>query len=128
MKKRQAVNRFVGMLAFASMITMGVDVQASDSPFTGNVNILYGDKFMSSADWAPVENQEEFGIEVDFAKKEWPVYATFSYSQSKDYELLAFFDAEAKTKAFDLGVKKIWNAANGFRPFVGTGLTYSIKV
>ncbi len=124
MKNKQLVNCFVGMLAFASVVTMGEAVQASDSPFTGNVNILYGDKYMSSADWAPIENQEEFGIEVDLAKKEWPIYATFAYSQSKDFESGSFIDAEGKTKAFDLGVKKIWEAAGGFRPFVGTGLTY----
>lgn len=52
--ERSKLKLFVATVGF---IAMGIAVQASDSPYTGNVNFFYGDKFMSSADWAPVENQ-----------------------------------------------------------------------
>lgn len=123
MKNTLAVSWVVGVLVFGSAMTLGGPLEASDFPLTGNVNIMFGDKYLSSADWAPVDNQEEVGNQVDLAQKEWPVYANFAYSQSKEYESGSFSDSEGTTHAFDVGVKKIWTAAGGFRPFVGTGLS-----
>jgi hypothetical protein len=121
--KKHEMNALLGSMLIIGTIALGSAVRASEEGLTGNVNILYGDKFLSDADWNPVETQEEFGIELDIARKDWPAFLTVAYSRSEEKDN-SFFTTKGETQSLDFGVKKIWSAVGGFRPFLGTGLSY----
>jgi len=96
-------------------------LESSAKSLTGNLNILYGLKYLSD-DWKPVENQSEIGIMFDIKHKKFPVSLAFDYFFSKDE---ASGDISGETSEFDLGIRyyddQLFKRA---RPYFGGGIAY----
>ena len=101
--------------------------------WTGNLNVFLGAKVLDEDEWEPVEDQDEFGIKVDFRRQAWPVSIVIDYlSSSGDETELMFdpllgtveFDIEGETSELNLGVRKIWDQSTYIRPFIGGGISF----
>ena len=99
--------------------------------WTGNINAFLGMKYLDEDDWEPIEEQEEFGVAVDFKKQDWPVSIAIGYlSSSGDETMLMYdpflgtvpFDFEGETSELSFGIKKIWDHFPKARPFIGGGI------
>lgn len=99
---------------------------AGERTWSGNVNGTIGGKWLESSDWAPVENQLEVGVEVDFRPPQWPFNLAFGVSGSaaeKDVNTsFGTLTATGTTAELDFGIKKIWEPPSQVRPFIGGGL------
>jgi hypothetical protein len=93
----------------------------------GEVNFFLGQKALDEDDWAPVEDQGEFGAEMSWAGPEWPVSIATDVLFSADEQDLIdpFFGGTATltgaTSELDVGVRKIWGT-KAVRPYLGGGL------
>ena len=89
----------------------------------GNVNFFLGQKALDENEWAPVDEQGEFGVLVDFKQANWPVSMAIDFLVSVDEKTDAGFNVEGITTEIDFGVRKIWEiAGNPTRPYIGGGL------
>ena len=89
----------------------------------GNVNFFLGQKALDENEWAPVDEQGEFGVLVDFKQANWPVSMAIDFLVSVDETTDAGFNVEGITSEINFGVRKIWEVAgNPIRPYVGGGL------
>lgn len=122
----------IAVLAMGSLLLSASVVSAQDQ-WTGNMNLFLGQKNLDKDDWEPVEEQGEFGIELDFRKKDWPVSIAIDIlSSSADDSVTVFdplfgfvtVDVEGKTSEFNVGVRKIWEEHPTVRPFIGGGLSF----
>ena len=103
---------------------------SAQGDYTGNVNAFFGHKFLDENDW-PAEDQDEFGIEVDFRKKGWPVSIAIDLLYAKGEEItlppfLYMSTTKDESIIFELntGVRKIWdNISIPVRPFIGGGIS-----
>ena len=107
---------------------LSASVASAQDQWTGNINMFLGQKNLDKDDWEPVEEQGEFGIEVDFREKDWPVNIAIDVLASSDDQSIIdpFFgqvDLEGKTTEFNIGIRKIWDESS-VRPFIGGGLSY----
>ena len=119
------------IIAFLALVPflLSASVASAQDQWTGNINVFFGQKNLDKDDWEPVEEQSEFGIEVDFRKKDWPVNIAIDVLVSSDDQSIIdpFFgqvDLEGKTKEFNIGIRKIWDEHSSVRPFIGGGLSY----
>jgi hypothetical protein len=96
----------------------------------GDVNVLLGMKPLDESDWAPVEKQGAFGVEVTFGREAWPVWIAIDYFGTAAVEevvpinvggIVTFGDITGTTFEFDFGVRKIWGSKRT-RPFLGGGV------
>jgi hypothetical protein len=94
----------------------------------GNANFLYGTRSMNDDAWEPTDDQEVYGLTVDFGGKTWPVCIAVSYLESGDkgevasFPILGSVDLDSELSEWDVGVRKIWTVKS-VRPFVGGGLS-----
>jgi hypothetical protein len=124
--------RKITVLVIAGFLLATPDVAVCDD-WTGNVNLFLGVKYLDEDEWEPVEEQNEFGIKVDFKQQRWPVSIVIDYLSSiGDETALMFdpllgtleFDIEGETSELNLGVRKIWDQSPHIRPFIGGGISY----
>jgi hypothetical protein len=101
---------------------MAPDVAQAAGPL-GHVNFILGQKALEEDDWAPVEDQGEFGAEVTWGKDDWPILIATDYLWSSDKEDLAATGVEVTGTSWELavGIRKVWEAGKN-RPYVGGGL------
>lgn len=97
--------------------------------WTGNVNFTLGGKSLDKDDWDPVEDQGEFGIEVDFRQPSWPVNIAFALTGSnvtEDDIIIEGYsvEEEGSTSELRFGLRKIWEPTPSMRPFLGGGLAF----
>ncbi len=105
-------------------------VVSAQEVWTGNVNAFLGRKNLDKGEWEPAQDQGEFGIEVDFRKKSWPISIAIDVMGASGEG--NFFDpvfgtidkAESRTSEFNIGVRKIWDELAPVRPFIGGGLSF----
>ena len=90
--------------------------------WTGNINFTLGAKALDDDDWEPVEDQGEFGINVDFRQKDWPVNIAVALIGAGAEDTYEGMDVESVTSELRFGVKKIWAPNETMRPFLGGGL------
>ena len=57
-----------------AMLAIVVFPSSSWAETTGNVNFVLGLKALDEDDWAPVEDQGEFGALISWGKEGWPVH------------------------------------------------------
>ncbi|HUD71041.1 MAG TPA: hypothetical protein VMQ62_03685 [Dongiaceae bacterium] len=94
----------------------------------GDANFIYGTRSMNDDAWEPTDDQEVYGLSVDFGGKDWPVYIAVSYFDSEDEGELASFpilgavNLDSELTEWDVGVRKIWTVKSA-RPFVGGGIS-----
>ncbi len=108
-----------GMLLVLAGLCTPAPAIAGD--WTGNANFFLGQKSLDSNDWEPLEDQIEFGAEVSWGPKSWPVLIATDILISGDSDDISGVDVDAATSEFDFGVRKIW-AVESFHPYVGGGL------
>jgi opacity protein-like surface antigen len=94
--------------------------------WTGNVNFFLGGKVLDEDDWAPLDEQPEFGILIDFKQHHWPVSIAIDLLHSRDdhgqFVGNNFLNVEGNTTELNLGVRKIWDHFPRVRPYIGGGL------
>lgn len=87
----------------------------------GDVNFFLGQKSLNKDDWDPMESQSEFGAEVTFGKKDWPIDIAIDLFSSSDDVTSLGVKVEGSTMEFGVGVRKIWKSGNTM-PYFGGGL------
>jgi hypothetical protein len=85
------------------------------------VNFFLGQKSLKKDDWEPLEKQDEFGAEVTFGKKDWPIYIAVDLFSSTTDDTSLGIKSEGSTDEFGVGVRKIWKSGNTM-PYVGGGV------
>lgn len=104
--------------------------QAAD--WTGNVNALLGIRLLDESllEQAKVDEQDQFGILIDFRPNDWPINMAIDILQSEADE--SAFDPftglgasiELEFTEVQLGVRKLWDRSRTVRPYIGGGLSY----
>ena len=95
---------------------------AHANEWSGNINLFLGKKLLDSDEWAPVDEQDEFGILVDFKKNHWPVSIALDLLLSADETTEYGINFEGETSEFNAGVRKIWKVSgSSMRPYIGGG-------
>jgi opacity protein-like surface antigen len=118
----------IAVLALVPFL-LSASVASAQDQWTGNINAFLGQKNLDKDDWEPVEEQSEFGIEVDFRKKDWPVNIVIDVLRSSDDQSMIdpFFgpvDVKGQTTELNIGIRKIWDGSSSVRPFIGGGLSF----
>jgi len=116
-------NRICNLAAVVSLLTLAPAARAES---TGQVNFFLGQKSLDSGDWAPVDDQGEFGAVMSFGQPDWPVLIAVDVLASVDEgeiidPLLGEIDVTGATVELGVGVRKIWGEKN-FHPYLGGGL------
>lgn len=83
-----------------------------------DLNLLWGQKQFDD-DFEPLDEQEEFGVQVTLAHEGWPVGMALDFLRSTDG--IEETGLDTTTTELSAGVRKIW-AGRRTRPFVGGGL------
>jgi opacity protein-like surface antigen len=108
-----------------AVLLMSYFISANASQWTGNVNFFLGGKTLEENEWAPVDEQGEFGVLVDFKQSQWPVSIAIDILGSADEATVSGFNFEGITSEFNVGVRKIWQVAgSSIRPYIGGGLAF----
>ena len=95
----------------------------------GDVNLVYGWRSLGDDSWDPVDDQDVYGVTVDFGGRKWPVNIAVGYYDSSDegtlttVPLLGDIDIEGELHEYSLGAHKVFVLKGPARPFVGGGLT-----
>lgn len=116
------------LLGIAVILMAFPPTPSNAQEWTGNVQVLAGTKALDKEDWGPLEDQEEFGILVDFKKEGWPVSVAIDILRSEESSTVVeplsglAVDATGETTEVDLGVRKIWDRNGKARPYIGGGL------
>jgi hypothetical protein len=97
-----------------------------DRKWVGHIQYLIGYKGLSG-DWAPAENQFEFGLlDFDFRRVHWPIsiVAQLLLSYASDVPDQPGFRGDfSGTYEFNLGLRKVWESSPRFHPFLGGGFS-----
>jgi len=105
------------------VILMLLVINAHANEYTGNVNFFLGQKSLESDDWAPIDDQGEFGVLVDFKQNDWPVSIAIDLLVSADTTTEFGVEFTAITSELNGGVRKIWDiSGSSVRPYIGGGL------
>lgn len=108
-----------------AVILMMFFINANADEYTGNLNFFLGAKSLDENDWAPVDQQAEFGVLVDFKQQSWPVSMAIDFLGSVDEATEFGINIEGTTSEFDIGVRKIWGAeGSSVRPYIGGGIAF----
>ncbi len=122
------VKYIIAVLALALSLLCASVVSAQE--WTGNINAFLGQKTLSDKDfWQPAEDQGEFGIEIDFRQRDWPISIAIDLMGASGEG--DFYDPangtidkfKSRTSEFNIGVRKIWDGAP-VRPFIGGGVSF----
>jgi hypothetical protein len=92
----------------------------------GEANFVLGGKMLDEDDWEPTEEQREFGVELSWGAKDWPIFIATDLLGAVSNEdvfdpLLGNVELTARTRELAVGVRKIWEAGAA-RPYLGGGL------
>jgi len=102
----------------------------ASNPWTGNVNLLLGTRFLEKDNWEPLDKQLEGGLLVDFRPKRWWISFAVDFLYSWDEDEIDVVDLgigtySVKIKSriweLDLGIRKIWESPEYIRPYIGGG-------
>ncbi|MFC1769655.1 hypothetical protein ACFLZI_01205 [Nitrospirota bacterium] len=114
------MKKIILLLVMLSFLAPGAVFAETD--WTGNINFFLGTKSLKRADWDPVEEQVEAGIEIAFGKRTWPVMVAFDFMSSSRSEGIFGLGKEGETSEMNIGIRKSFNVDN-MHPFVGAGLS-----
>lgn len=113
----------IALLGFLVLVAAPLPVHAE-----GNANFVLGIRQFDENDWEPVEDQEVFGVDVDFGEPGWPINLDIGFHVSSDEDDLTdgFFlgdvDLKVTVSEISFGVVKTWKTGTGqVRPFIGGG-------
>jgi len=106
------------------MVTVLVALMLGAAPAAmagGNVNAFVGFKWLDEEEWAPLDQQDELGVEVTIDVGKIGIAADLLRSNDEQ-PLIDTLKIEGTTTELDLGVRKIWGKK--LRPFFGGGLAF----
>ena len=92
--------------------------------WTGNLNLFLGAKALDKYEWEPTEEQDEFGVEVDFKQVGWPVSIAIDFLSGSGEGTYLGVKFESKTSELNVGFRKIWDIFPRVRPFIGGGISF----
>ena len=118
---------------FASVLSSALFVRqaaAEETGWSGNVNLFLGAKALDEDDWSPADEQREFGGEVDFKLRNWPVSIEVDYLGASGKGTIydpfwGAIKAESETSELNVGIRKTWDGFPSFRPFIGGGASFA---
>ena len=125
MKMRRLV--FLSLFGAILLSLFARPAAAESEEWTANFNLLIGIRSLSHTEyWAPVNEQQTYGGEVDFGKKEWPVlaYAGFFESSNSANRSITDVDVYTRMREYSFGLKTNIDAINGFTPHLGFGASF----
>ena len=95
------------------------DSSSDPSAWTGNLNLFFGFKYLDEIEWAPTDDQVEYGIEFDFRRRTWPISIAVDFLYGSDDGEAQGTKFESKTSELNLGVRKIWKGVPPVHTFIG---------
>ena len=111
------------VLAVASFVAAANVTQAR---YVGTLNLFVGRMWLNEGEWAPVDHQKEFGLELAFAEERAPIHFSVDafFASTDDPNPNPSVDAavSAETTEFSVGVRKVWGE-NATHPHLGGGAT-----
>jgi len=116
------MQRIAGIVV-GSLLLLAVTASPGLAGMDYQVNFLLGQKMLEKDDWAPLEDQAEFGVSSTFGGPEWPVHIALDLLGSADDTNDFGATVDASTSEFDVGIRKIWGK-NKVMPFVGGGAAF----
>jgi len=99
--------------------------------WTGNINLFMGAKQLEEDDWEPLDEQDEYGILLDFKQESWPISIAIDLLASSDEQTGTYYiygygtvaaTLEGETSEFNFGIRKIWDNSPTIRPYIGAGI------
>lgn len=109
----------LGLIVVAAVLSAFVPAKADAD---GHVNFFLGQKSLDSDDWAPIDDQFEFGAVMSFGQDAWPVHIAVDVLASVGQEDLGGGTFTGSTFEVDAGVRKIWKKGKTL-PYVGAGVS-----
>jgi len=97
---------------------------SSPGDWTGNLNFFLGAKALDEYEWEPADEQDEYGVEVDFKQVGWPVSIAIDFLSGSGKGTYWGDKFESKTSELNVGVRKIWDVFPLVRPFIGGGISF----
>ncbi|HMC81966.1 MAG TPA: hypothetical protein VKL61_01880 [Candidatus Polarisedimenticolia bacterium] len=116
--------RLAGVLCVAALmavVTVATPTTAAAEDWSGDANLFVGRKALKSGGWDSVNRQSDFGVEVSWGKKEWPIRIATDLLVTSQKKTESGVDRKGGTSEFDLGFRKIWDK-NHLHPFFGGGM------
>ena len=98
----------------------------------GNVNFVAGARGLDQDLWGELDQQDAFGVTVDYTAPTWPVRlegAIFFSSGTTDVVEPIFSttsEVEGRVSELAVGLNKTWDKRGRTRPFVGGGLAWVV--
>jgi hypothetical protein len=118
---RQMFLRYVSVAALLAVVGFGVSAVAVGGEFTGDVNVLLGQKVLNQNDWEPLDTQPALGAEITWGDSSWPIsIATDILYSTESKDDVDGVDLEGSTMEFDLGIREVKNTDN-FNYYIGLG-------
>jgi hypothetical protein len=92
-----------------------------------NLNVLGGLRILDDADWAPVDEQRQVGLELDYTAEGWlwGLGLVGTLWRSSDEESSAGVKVESTTWEFQAGLRKIWYPRRLPRLYLNGGGSYA---
>jgi hypothetical protein len=107
------------------LIFMVLVLNVHANEWSGNVNFFLGQKLLDNDDWGELDQQDTFGVLVDFKPNHWPVSIALDFLGSYDEVTQLDTKLEASAFEFDVGVRKIWEfSGSSVRPYIGGGYAF----
>ena len=116
--KTQLISRMVCITLFLGMLSL------NQAHAVGNVSLLYGNKKLDDIAWQPVENQQEFGLMLDFQISDLPVNIAIDYLKSDDTGVLEGATYKGETDELHLGLRQYINEGETLVPYIGGGVAF----
>jgi hypothetical protein len=95
----------------------------------GDLNFLYGTRYLNHGYWAPDDYQRVYGATFDFGGGRWPVNLAIGYYESDDSSTIPAVpagsaDFDVHIHEYSFGVEKVIKAGPAVRPFFGGGISF----
>jgi hypothetical protein len=105
------------VVAASSVLAAGVE---------GNINLIFGQKYLDEDDWAPVEDQAALGVMFDITPAGSPIAFAIDFLATEDSADVYLgngrsFEATGETREIDLGIRW-YTPPSMFRGYIGGGL------
>lgn len=103
------------------LMVFAVPTPAAAGDWIGHANFFLGQKQLKNSDWDPVDNQTEFGAEVAWGKKAWPILIATDVFGSANEKTELGTKLTGSSSEIDLGIRKIW-VSKKIHPYIGGGV------
>jgi hypothetical protein len=109
------------VLAVASVLAAAPEAEAR---YVGNLNLFAGETWLNQGDWAPVDEQRQFGLMLAFAEERAPILFSVdvftSSDETHDASPASGTRVKGSTDELAIGVRKVWDKG-ATHPHVGAG-------